>query len=77
MKNLKDKDPALFIQTKKLAGDSIKKFNFLTSKGVFPYEYVTSEEKQNSIPKVGHDELAERNFVSMFCISNFTFFPTL
>ena len=56
VKNLKDKDPALFIQTKKLAGDSIKKFNFLTSKGVFPYEYVTSEEKlkDRKLPEKKH-----------------------
>lgn len=37
----------------------------------------TKERQQNSIPEVGHDELAEINFVSMFCISNVTFFPTL
>ena len=56
VKNLKEKDPDLFIQTKKLAGDSITKFNFLTEKGIFPYEYLNTEErlKERQLPEKEH-----------------------
>ena len=56
VKNLKAKDPGLFIQTKKLAGDSVKKFDFLTQKGFFPYEYLDCETKlkDTQLPDIEH-----------------------
>ena len=54
--NLKEKDPGLFTQTKKLSGDSIKKFDYLTQKGCFPYEYLDCEKrlKDTQLPDREH-----------------------
>ena len=48
VKNLKEKDPDLFIQTKKLAGESITKFNFLTEKG-YTYNNYNNNNNHNII----------------------------
>ena len=52
--NLKDKGKEFFVQTQKLAKYSRTKFNMLTSKGVYPYEYMTDMRKleETELPEI-------------------------
>ena len=54
--NLRDKGEKFFVQTQKLAKHSRTKFDVLTSKGIYPYEYMTDMERLKEAELPGKDE---------------------